>query len=1014
MINSTKKTGDTFSAQEYNNLVVEINNKVDKVEGKKLSSNDYSYCDKSKLDNTYSKNEIDLKLSSLSLVSSDVILSRSEKKIGVLDTYSERGREKINIYSCAFRLSNLDLPKIANQTINFNVMSTISAEDYFAIDSFYVYDTKGRIYPSLYEISDYHYDPSMKLIVTIRCKMENNLTGLTGFFSLKYAKGHSYDELKIRIKSSSAFSFNYAPLKYNKKMLVSMTVDDAPASAFCSLFASIHNRPHTNNDRFYHANQLESGDLPQAVTTNNKTLGITDGCGNERRFRFSVAIWPNSKNSSGEIMMDTTSEVDPLSSNEYRFMTPYLQWDDLNLLLKYHNGICEHNIEGDDSAIDKIIDGVEEDNVKTVNKTGRGLKIIARPDGNDNYISAANKIDNILMCTSESNAVDIYPLSNSSCNLYKKNILRYMPSANGNITDKENFKTDFQAEYAKLPEERKILNFLTHSGADGWQDVMKWINDNYGKDGTDDVWLASLDEIYEYFYFKSMCAISRDVDGSTGEMIFTIRIPYGEYFKFRDMSFIIPELSDTNLITLDINCTHYEEGVGIDYIPNFHTGISDSKVLINVNLNDNTDSLAEEFTAKYESDPSTINRSDAEYFVSFLSIEKRHEYINRIAAAAPSVPVLSSFVVNNGDSTTISTNINIKLNRSGGKPTHYRISEQEDMSNEPWIIYVGDDIQYLIKNNTLGSKSIYIELKNEQGSSSIKSSSITLAENTSSKPVTSILIVGASSVNVGSTLQLLIQYTPSDTSETGVIWTSSDESIATISNGLMTALKTGNVVITAKSSVNNSLQSTKSISITSIASNTKFCILDYNWVSSGKANYIQDTLYGGNVCCANFNLNPAIPTSVYSTDGTLLTDVIRMKKDEISTKLRITIDNFSSTTLYKPLALTGVFSTPIEEVGYAYNYSSKQNCAIGFHVNNGTYRVRLMHSLSNWATPVHSANQIELFINEVKKDITINQVDNTTWQVHDNIVVNDGLLIVRLSSQPDNGFALSAIEVEKI
>lgn len=44
-----KNSGDTLSANEFNQIVDEINNKIDRVGGKILSSNDYTDADKSTL-----------------------------------------------------------------------------------------------------------------------------------------------------------------------------------------------------------------------------------------------------------------------------------------------------------------------------------------------------------------------------------------------------------------------------------------------------------------------------------------------------------------------------------------------------------------------------------------------------------------------------------------------------------------------------------------------------------------------------------------------------------------------------------------------------------------------------------------------------------------------------------------------------------------------------------------------------------------------------------------------------
>ena len=105
--------------------------------------------------------------------------------------------------------------------------------------------------------------------------------------------------------------------------------------------------------------------------------------------------------------------------------------------------------------------------------------------------------------------------------------------------------------------------------------------------------------------------------------------------------------------------------------------------------------------------------------------------------------------------------------------------------------------------------------------------------------ITGLTITGGTTVNNGSALQLGIAYTPSNTTQQGVTWSSSDETKATVnSSGLVTALTSGNVVITATSSVNGSISDTHNIVITeAVTSNVKSKMsLHYNPASFDSAN----------------------------------------------------------------------------------------------------------------------------------------------------------------------------------
>src|SRR5690606_26746997 len=65
-------------------------------------------------------------------------------------------------------------------------------------------------------------------------------------------------------------------------------------------------------------------------------------------------------------------------------------------------------------------------------------------------------------------------------------------------------------------------------------------------------------------------------------------------------------------------------------------------------------------------------------------------------------------------------------------------------------------------------------------------------------PVTSVTVTGTSAIKVGETTQLIAAVLPLDATNKTVTWSSSNQTIATVSNsGLVTALKVGTVTITA-------------------------------------------------------------------------------------------------------------------------------------------------------------------------------------------------------------------------
>ncbi|MFV0501284.1 MAG: Ig-like domain-containing protein [Bacteroidales bacterium] len=82
-------------------------------------------------------------------------------------------------------------------------------------------------------------------------------------------------------------------------------------------------------------------------------------------------------------------------------------------------------------------------------------------------------------------------------------------------------------------------------------------------------------------------------------------------------------------------------------------------------------------------------------------------------------------------------------------------------------------------------------------------------------PIESITVNGITPIEVGNTEQFSVTYNPTDTTEVGVVWTSSNQNVATVnSNGLVTATGEGTAVITATSIHRQVVAGTKEITIT--------------------------------------------------------------------------------------------------------------------------------------------------------------------------------------------------------
>lgn len=122
-------------------------------------------------------------------------------------------------------------------------------------------------------------------------------------------------------------------------------------------------------------------------------------------------------------------------------------------------------------------------------------------------------------------------------------------------------------------------------------------------------------------------------------------------------------------------------------------------------------------------------------------------------------------------------------------------------------------------------------------------------------PLTNLsLSASASTLKVGETVTITPTFTPSNSTQKTITWTSSNNSIATVNNGVVTALKEGNVTITCTPIEASSLAKTVSLSITAATSTdlTQIVLSDTAvTVEQGKTKTITATLVPSNTTQTN-------------------------------------------------------------------------------------------------------------------------------------------------------------------
>lgn len=318
----------------------------------------------------------------------------------------------------------------------------------------------------------------------------------------------------------------------------------------------------------YHANQYLAGDIPDTILADTQPyttpFEFYDCFGNPHRFKQGVAIWPYAGNKDG-IFMDKESVVNPSADNLYRFMTPYLMWEDCNLLKKYGVDFYWHNIGieeyGADKDINNVIQGLTADFLKTQTKLGFNIKCLARPDGNNTFIDAMAEMPRVDIAVAENDpGVDLYPYILTD--MYHKTYLRTFKE------DIDTIKSEIQAIANNTDAStRKWYHFCCHTATTTWTGLLEWIKEQYGGNSTTPakVWIATVGELYEYMYYRKYIKftnIKTTTNNGVNYLEFDLDFPYKENFCYKDLTLnILGDNISTNNLTIDGYDTYTNEKI---------------------------------------------------------------------------------------------------------------------------------------------------------------------------------------------------------------------------------------------------------------------------------------------------------------------------------------------------------------------------------------------------------------------------------------------------------------------
>lgn len=186
-----------------------------------------------------------------------------------------------------------------------------------------------------------------------------------------------------------------------------------------------------------------------------------------------------------------------------------------------------------------------------------------------------------------------------------------------------------------------------------------------------------------------------------------------------------------------------------------------------------------------------------------------------------------------------------------------------------------------------------------------------LATDTVTVPITSVNVLTSTlTLRIGGAEQLNVTVSPGNTTQTGVYYTSSDSTVASVSNtGLVTALRSGNATITVTSAANSSLRGYCAVSVLDATSIS----LDKTNISlqTGYTNYLTATVSPSQIAAKGVTWRTSNPSvAAVSNNGSTSATVTGMGLG-VATITATTSDGMSA-------SCTVTVGVPVSEVYITY------------------------------------------------------------------------------------------------
>ena len=297
-------------------------------------------------------------------------------------------------------------------------------------------------------------------------------------------------------QAPSIFDIQKAVLRYNKDFAYSLTLDDGLRDAYTCGFP------------------LLNGGYMAANNTTYPGLKYTDGCGNDVKFTGGLS-WFSLGGSMNDIHQNSTN---------------YINWNELQNMINNGWNVFNHTLQHAAGAGTDYVFQIVENTNWINNKTGITPTQFVVPSGDQNYVAPAFANGMSAVYGNNSgysgypNGLNVKdPMNFTNFKVFKRflyddyynpsNITQHIDNAAAlSVNGNHYWYNDFTHRVAVQSYGGSLL-FST------FEYYMNYIANTYGKNGTDRVWMAPLQDVFEYMQVRDKSVISTSLTGNTLQII---------------------------------------------------------------------------------------------------------------------------------------------------------------------------------------------------------------------------------------------------------------------------------------------------------------------------------------------------------------------------------------------------------------------------------------------------------------------------------------------------------------